>query len=154
MLGQKGAKILEMNQQKHVILDKSICLALLIGDKPIYHRQAIEVFSAIENKVVRADLSIVTLAELTHWLMETCSLSKRDFVGELRDLLSLKGIRIVEMKKRDCFDVLRRYGRSRLTFVESYIQFLSSRQKIEVIATGRASDFRKISSFTRIQKVQ
>lgn len=143
-----------MNQQRHIILDKSICLALLIGDKPIYHRKAIEVFSAVENGVVRADLSIVTLAELTQEFSKTYSLSKRDFVGELRDLLSLKGIRIIEMKKRDCFDVLRRYGRSRLTFVESYIQFLSSRQKIEVIASGRASDFRKISSFTRIQKVQ
>lgn len=122
---------------KHFVLDTSMLIGLFFDTELIANKVATRFFLQIENGSHKADLSILILSNFIDLLENHNELRRQDFVPELCDLISLKGIRIVELKKSDCVFVLRQYGSTRFTFQQCYILWLAEKQQLAVASTNR-----------------
>ncbi|HNQ16657.1 MAG TPA: PIN domain-containing protein [Candidatus Woesebacteria bacterium] len=121
----------------HYILDASICLALLFNDNPLQNIKAKRFFRQVESSIFKADLSLLTLNDLIISIEKMYDLNRRQYMMELRDLVSLKGIRIIEIKKFDCLHLLRKYEKNHLTFTDTYLLWLSEKQKLTLMTVNR-----------------
>jgi predicted nucleic acid-binding protein len=121
----------------HYILDVSICLALLFNDNPLQNIKAKRFFRQVESSIIRADLSLLTLKDLIVSIEKKIGLNRSDFIEELKDLIQLKGIRIIEVKKFDCLNLLRKYEKNHLTFTDTYLLWLSEKQQVSLATFNR-----------------
>ncbi len=121
----------------HYILDESICLALLFNDNPLQNTKAKHLFRQVELSTVRADISLLILNDLIVSIEKRYGLNRRDYVEELKDLIQLKGIRITEIKKVDCLNLLRRYTKCSFSFSHCYLLWLAEKQHIRLASTNR-----------------
>lgn len=122
---------------KHFVLDTSMLIGLFFDTEPFANKVATRFFLQIETGNHKADLSLLILSNLIDLLENQNELRRHDFVPELCDLISLKGIRIIELKKSDCVFVLRQYERSRFTFRQCYILWLVEQQHLAIASTVR-----------------
>ncbi|MBP9781111.1 hypothetical protein KBC89_00460 [Candidatus Woesebacteria bacterium] len=123
--------------KSHYILDVSICLALLFNDNPLQNIKAKRFFRQVESSIFKADLSLLTLNDLIISIEKMYDLNRRQYMMELRDLVSLKGIRIIELKKADCLHLLRRYEKTHLNFTDEYVLWLSEKQQVSLATFNR-----------------
>lgn len=121
----------------HYILDSSICLALLFEDEPFQNKKAVHFFKQVEARTIKADISVVVLNEIIELLEKFYKFHRHNFVSELCDLISFKGIRVLELKKSDCLEVLRRYGKCSFSFSNCYLLWMAEKQQIQLASTNR-----------------
>lgn len=122
---------------QHFILDSSICLTLFFDNEPFQNKKAVHFFKQVEAQNCKADISIVIINEIIELLEKLYKLHRCDFVSELCDLISFRGVRVVDLKKSDCLEVLRRYGKCSFSFSNCYLIWLAEKQQIRLASTNR-----------------
>ncbi|MEK7513886.1 MAG: PIN domain-containing protein [Patescibacteria group bacterium] len=124
-------------------LDTNVILDFVIRQQGENFIKAKKIFKQIEAGKIGVQLSILVINE-TIWTIERVYKIKRvKYLQGLIDLFSLKGVKILEMKKRDLFAVFKIIWQKNVSFVDAYLFFLSQ-NKGEIISFDK--DFIKLNA--------
>jgi len=106
-------------------LDTNVILDFIIRKEGEHFVQAQKVFEKVETGKLKILLSILVVNE-TIWTAEKYYKIKRDeYFQELVDLLSLKGIKTIEIKKRELFEIFKILWQKNVSFPDAYLYWLS-----------------------------
>ena len=95
-----------MTKRTTVVVDTNIILRLLLGDIKNQFETAKKVFVQIEEGTKAGSVSLLVLHELLWILEHYYEKSRSDFVPQLMQLLSIKYLKMMEVKKRDVMVIL------------------------------------------------
>ena len=124
-------------------LDTNVILDFVIRQQGENFIKAKKIFKQIEAGKIGVQLRILVINE-TIWTIERVYKIKRvKYLQGLIDLFSLKGVKILEMKKRDLFAVFKIIWQKNVSFVDAYLFFLSQ-NKGEIISFDK--DFIKLNA--------
>ena len=124
-------------------LDTNVILDFVIRQQGENFIKAKKIFKQIEAGKIGVQLSILVINE-TIWTIERVYKIKRvKYLQGLIDLFSLKGVKILVMKKRDLFAVFKIIWQKNVSFVDAYLFFLSQ-NKGEIISFDK--DFIKLNA--------
>jgi len=117
---------------KKYLIDTNIILRLLIGDIPIQYQQAKKLFKEVETGLSQAYISILVINEFI-WIMEHFYKQKRvSYMPIFRQLLSLKQIHSLEIKKTALLQLLELFERGNLDFTDQYLLYLANQKQLEI----------------------
>jgi len=124
-------------------LDTNVILDFIIRRQGENFTQAQKIFEQIEAGKIKVWLSILVIDE-TVWTIERAYKIKRaGYLQELIDLFSLKGIKTLEIKKKDLFAIFKILWQKPVSFVDAYLFFLSQKGG-QVISSDK--DFIKLGA--------
>ncbi len=110
-----------MKQTRTILIDTNYILRLLIGDIPMQLEEARKLFKQIEEKKAIGLLSILVVNELI-WILEHFYEQKRDkYIPSILKLISLKNIKLLEVKKQQLVEILEEMTTSNLDFTDLYL---------------------------------
>lgn len=114
------------------LLDTNYILRFLLGDIPSQARRAKRTFSQIEERKQTGYVSVLVVNELT-WILENFYEKKRkDYLPQLISLISLKGIRVLEIKKEELIFILKMALEKNLDFTDLYLKYFARASKVKV----------------------
>lgn len=129
-------------------LDTNVILDFIIRRQGKNFIKAQKIFQQIEAGKIEVWLSILVIDE-TIWTIERFyKIARTDYLQQLIDLFSLKGIKPLEIKKKDLFVVFKILWQKNVSFVDAYLFFLSQNQG-QIISFDK--DFIKLNA--KIYKV-
>jgi len=106
-------------------LDTNVILDFVVRQQGKNFIKAKKIFKQIEAGKIEAQLSILVINE-TIWTIERVYKIKRtEYLQGLIDLFSLKGIKPLEIKKRDLFAIFKILWQKNVSFTDAYLYFLS-----------------------------
>ena len=110
---------------KKVLIDTNFILRFLLGDIPSQAKKAKKLFVAIEKEKTEGIISLLVINELI-WILEHFYKQKRqDYLLHIIQLLSLKKIKILEVKKMFLMKILEEMKAVNLDFTDLYLVFLA-----------------------------
>lgn len=116
--------------KKTVLLDTNIFIRFFTADIHKQYKLAKDTFQAIEHGNLTGLVSILVVNEIV-WIMEHFyDVSRKRYIPGLLELLALKNIKILEMKKTSLFDILMRMEKESLDFTDLYLLQHKDRHKI------------------------
>lgn len=122
---------------KKYLIDTNIILRLLIGDIPIQYQQAKKLFKEVETGLSQAYISILVINEFI-WIMEHFYEQKRLFyMPVFRQLLSLKQIHTLEIKKTVLLQLLEIFEKENLDFTDQYLLYLAKDKQMSVFSNDK-----------------
>lgn len=105
------------------LLDTNYILRFLLADIPFQFQKAKELFKKIEDNKAIGLVSILVINELI-WILEHFYKQKRkNYLQQILKLISLKNIKIIEIKKMDLIFILEKMDRLNLDFTDLYLLF-------------------------------
>lgn len=111
-----------------LFLDTNVILDFLVRKEGEYFVQAKRIFEKIENGELKILLSVLVVNEAI-WVTEKFYKIKRDvYFQDLVNLFSLKGIKTIEIKKKDLFAILKILWKKNVSFPDAYLFYLSQGQ--------------------------
>jgi len=117
---------------KKYLIDNNIIIRLLIGDIPNQYQQAKKLFKEVETGLSQAYISILVINEFI-WIMEHFYEQKRLFyMPVFRQLLSLKQIHTLEIKKTALLHLLEIFEKENLDFTDQYLLYLANQKQLEI----------------------
>lgn len=117
---------------KEVLLDTNIFLRLFLADIPAQNKKAQKIFKSIEEQKRQGLVSLLVINELI-WILEKFYKYKRqDFVPLIFKILSLKKVKVVEIKKAWLVEILRNMIHSNLDFTDLYLAFLKKKEGFDL----------------------
>lgn len=108
-------------QKSFVVLDTNYILRFLLGDIKLQFEKAKLLFKSIEAGRKKGILSVLVVNELIWVLERFYKLERKDFIPLILRLVSIKGIKILEIKKSVLIAILRKVETSSLSFVDVYL---------------------------------
>ena len=116
--------------KKELVLDTNIFIRFLIKDNQAQFIKAKKIFEDIEKKKVKGKVSILVLNEII-WVLEGFyELKRAVFIPRLLNLLALKNIKTVEIKKSVAIKILQRMEKERFDFTDFYLSAISPKENI------------------------
>lgn len=109
-----------------LFLDTNVILDFIIRKQGENFAKAEKVFEQIETGKIKIWLSILVVSEAIWTIEKYYKLKRAEYFQELTDLFSLNGIKTVEIKKKDLFNVLKIFGQKNVSFPDAYLYYLSS----------------------------
>lgn len=111
-----------------IYLDTNLILDFLIRKEGEHFVQAERIFEKIENGELKVLLSVLVVNEAI-WVTEKFYKIKRDdYFQDLVNLFSFKGIKTVEIKKKDLFAIFKILWKKNVSFPDAYLFYLSQEQ--------------------------
>ena len=115
---------------KEVVIDTNIFIRFFTGDIKEQYEESIELFKRIEGEKVVGYVSILVINEII-WIMESFYNIKRNiYIPKLLSALSLKKIKIMEVKKDFLLKVIEQLEKSNLDFTDLYLFHAREHRKI------------------------
>lgn len=109
------------------LIDTNIILRFLIGDVPTQLEKAKKLFKRVEDKEVIGLMSILVINELLWILEHFYNKERKEFIPQILKLLSLKDIKILEIKKSDLIIILENMEETNLDFTDLYLLHLGKK---------------------------
>lgn len=104
-----------------VIFDTNILVRLITRDVESLYKKSVELIRKVEKGQEIAIVPVLVINELV-WILKTFySLDKRDFVPQVLKFLSLRNVRILEIKKSKIVDALNLMLEKNLDFTDCYL---------------------------------
>ncbi|KKS80373.1 MAG: PilT protein domain protein [Candidatus Beckwithbacteria bacterium GW2011_GWA2_43_10] len=124
-------------------LDTNVILDFVVRQQGKNFIKARKIFQQIEAGKIKVWLSILVIDE-TIWTIERFyKITRADYLQQLIDLFSLKGIKPLEIKKKDLFAIFKILWQKNVSFTDAYLYFLSQAEG-KVISFDK--DFIKLSA--------
>jgi len=121
-----------MNKKKSVLIDTNFILRLLLKDIPSQFKKSRQLFKEIEDGEVFGLISILVINELI-WILENFyEKERKDFIPQVLKVLSLKKIKILEIKKKDLIFILEKMMEENLDFTDLYLLYLKKQSKHDI----------------------
>lgn len=112
---------------KKLFIDTNVILRFLLGDIPSQLEKSKKLFKKIEEKKVTGLISLLVVNELI-WILEHFYNKKRqEFVPLILRLISLKNIKILEVKKKDLISILKKMTKTNFDFTDLYLLYLGNK---------------------------
>lgn len=112
---------------KHCLIDTNFILRFLLNDVPSQFKAAEKVFKQIEDKKTIGFISILVINELI-WIFQHFYKKKRqEFIPQILKLLSLKNIKVLEIKKAELISLLQASLEKNLDYTDLYLLWLSKK---------------------------
>ncbi len=110
-----------MKKIPHVLIDSNVILRLLLNDVPPQYKLARTLFSSIENRDTIGLVSILVVNEII-WIMEHYyEKSRSEYLQQVMMLLGLPGIKILEIEKTRCIEILTSLEKTNRDFTDEYL---------------------------------
>lgn len=123
--------------KKAYLIDTNFILRLLLGDIPPQLIKAERLFKKIEEKKAIGWVSLLVFNELI-WILENFYEKKRsEFIPLVLRLISLKNIKVVEIKKSELVLILKAMERTRLDFTDLYLSSLAQKSQHNLASFDR-----------------
>lgn len=112
----------------NLYLDTNVILAFILTREGKNYNQARKIFEQIETGKIKIWVSILVIDE-TMWTIERVYKIKREqYLQSFIDLLSQKTIKIIEVKKRELFNIFKVMWQKNVSFPDAYLFYLSQQQ--------------------------
>lgn len=109
-------------------LDTNVILDFIIRRQGQNFIKAQKIFQQIEAGKINVWLSILVIDE-TIWTIERFyKIARTDYFQQLIDLFSLKGIKIIEIKKKELSEIFKILWQKNVSFPDAYLAYLSQNQ--------------------------
>lgn len=105
------------------LLDTNYILRFLLADIPFQFQKAKELFKKIEDNKAIGLVSILVINELIWILEHFYKQNRKDYLQQILKLISLKNIKIIEIKKMDLIFILEKMNSFNLDFTDLYLLF-------------------------------
>lgn len=107
------------------LIDTNFILRPLNNDIPSQVEKSRQIFKKIEEKKAIGIVSILVINELV-WILQSFYKKKRkEFIPKILKLLSLKNIKILEVKKSELIKILEQMIEVNLDFTDLYLLYFS-----------------------------
>ncbi|MBL7078175.1 PIN domain-containing protein [Candidatus Shapirobacteria bacterium] len=124
-----------------ILIDTNLILRLLIGDIPIQLKKSQQLFKKIENKKITGLISILVINELI-WILEKFYHQKKsEYIPLILRLISLKNTKILEIKKQELIQILRKMKDANLDFTDLYLLFSSQKLKNKIASFDKKLNY-------------
>lgn len=129
---------------KEIVIDSNIFIRFLVKDiKPQFER-ARELFDKIEKEENKGLVSILVLNEIV-WILENFYELKREiYLPKLLNLLALKQIKVIEIKKDLIIKIFQEMQSQKFDFTDIYLVTIAESKKI----LSFDKDFKKLARKT------
>lgn len=130
---------------KEIVIDSNIFIRFLVKDiKPQFER-ARELFDKIEKEENKGLVSILVLNEII-WILENFYELKREiYLPKLLNLLALKQIKVIEIKKDLIIKIFQEMQSRKFDFTDIYLVTIAESKKI----LSFDKDFKKLARKTK-----
>ncbi len=108
-----------------LFLDTNVILDFVLKRQGENFIRAKEIFRQIEAGKIRVYLSILVVDEAMWTIERTYKIKREKYLQGFIDLISQKGIKIVEIKKRDLFEIIKILWQKNVSFPDAYLYWLS-----------------------------
>lgn len=126
-----------MRTENPFLVDTNFILRLLIGDVPAQLEKSRKLFKKIEEKEAAGLISILVINELI-WILEHFYHQKRqDFIPLVLKLISLRNIKILEIKKKELILILEKMEKTSLDFTDLYLLHFGEKLQYGVASFDR-----------------
>jgi len=126
--------------KKEVILDSNIFIRFFIKDIKDQFEKATDIFNQIEEDKIKGFISILVVNEVI-WILENFyELKKAIYLPQLIKILSLRNIKVMEVKKKILLSILERMRLTSYDFTDIYL--FAIKEYKEILSFDR--DFVKI----------
>ena len=115
---------------KSKIVDSNIFLRFLLRDVEHQYIKAKEFFNQIEKGMFVGEVSILVIDEVIWALGKYYHVERKRFVPEVKKILSLRNIKIIESKKDLIFSILDRLSNSKIDFTDFYLSKIAGDKEI------------------------
>lgn len=115
---------------KKVFIDSNIIIRLIVKDELKQLRKAQELIKQIDENKLQAVLSILVVNEIIWILEHYYDLEREKYIPYLLRLLSLKNIKIFEVKKDIIINILQRMQKQKFDFTDVYLAHITTLDKI------------------------
>lgn len=109
-------------------LDTNVILDFIIRRQGVNFIKAQKIFKQIEAGKIKIWLSILVIDEVIWTIEKFYNIKRTAYLQPLIDLFSLKGVKTLEIKKRDLFAVFKILGQKPVSFVDAYLFYFSQNQ--------------------------
>lgn len=117
---------------KKILIDTNFILRFLISDVPSQLESSRKFFKKIEEKKVFGLISILVINELI-WILENFYNKRRtEFIPQILKLISLKNIKILEIKKEELILILNEMEKINLDFTDLYLRFFNKKFQYKI----------------------
>jgi len=106
-------------------LDTNVILDFIIRRQGKNFEAAQKIFQQIEAGKINVWLSVLVIDEAMWTIERFYKIARADYLQQLIDLFSLKGIKPLEIKKRDLFAIFKILWQKNVSFTDAYLYFLS-----------------------------
>lgn len=106
---------------KKLIIDTNIFARLIVGDIERQKLEAEKIWSDVENGECTAEVSILVIDELIWVLEKYYSIDRHEYLPQLRVLLGLRGVKIMETKKELFLQIMNKFSKSNSDFTDLYL---------------------------------
>jgi len=121
-----------MSKKQSVLIDTNFILRLLLKDIPSQFKKSKQLFKKIEDNRFIGLVSILVINELI-WILENFYEKKRkDFIPQVLKVLSLKRIKVLEIKKKELIFILEKMIEKNLDFTDMYLLYFGRELKHDV----------------------
>lgn len=115
---------------KEVLLDSNIFIRFLIQDVPLHFKQAKKIFEDIEEDRANGSVSLLVINEVI-WILENFYELKRDvYIPKFLELLSLRSMKIMEVKKEAILTILQEMPKHNFDFTDVYLFEVKGKRSI------------------------
>lgn len=118
--------------KKTIFVDTNYILRLFLGDISSQFKKALRLFEKIEKRETVGIITILAINELI-WVLENFYYKKRrTFIPQILKLISLKNIKIFEIKKKELIQILDKMTDANLDFTDEYQIFFCEKSKKKI----------------------
>lgn len=111
-----------------LLLDTNVILDFIIRKQGENFVRAQNIFEKVEAGKIKVFLSILIVSE-TIWAIEKYyKINRAGYFQNLVDLFSLKGIKIIEIKKKELSEIFKILWQKNVSFPDAYLAYLSQNQ--------------------------
>lgn len=121
-----------MTTRAETLIDANIILRLLLGDIPLQVEKSKQIFKRIEKDQLTGIVSILVVGEIL-WVLENFyKRSRKTFIPQVIQTISLRSIRILEVGKQDAVQTLEEMLKTNLDFTDLYLIYFSRRMNTDI----------------------
>lgn len=115
---------------KSVLIDTNIFLRVLVDGELSQRQYAKKLLERVESGEVKGIVSLLVINELV-WIIEKYyRLKRHEFIPEILDLLSIRGLSVYEIQKSKLKEMLEQFASSKLDWTEVYLYHLSQQNQL------------------------
>lgn len=119
---------------KKILIDTNFILRPLNNDIPSQVKESRQILKKIEKGKIIGIVSILVINELIWILQRFYKKKRKEFIPKIMELLSLKNIKIFEIKKNELMMILKQMMEINLDFTDLYLLYFSKELKHKIVS--------------------